>query len=367
MVRIPEYTGEYRIVSLALDDHARDNILDDGLNCLYVTESSVALLPDGQPLTSDHSVISALLHTSNYNVYGILENGRLIQYYNDNSGDNVLFISGRCNSNCIMCPSPYSTRRDGVNSSIPDLMQVVRYIPDDTPHLTLTGGEPFMVGESIFDLFRVLQDRFKRTEFLLLTNGRIFSVESYTERFLDTMPDNCLIGIPIHGSCPQTHDQITQAPGSFLQTMTGLRRLLRRGVRIELRIVVSQLNADDIENIANMITRELPGVAHVCIMAMEMTGNAHVNRERVWISYRTAAALAERAARILMYHGIDVQLYNFPLCVVNHQLWTLCKNSISPYKIRYDAQCDACRMRPVCGGVFAGTIRMEANELQAIV
>lgn len=84
-----------------------------------------------------------------------------------------------------------------------------------------------------------------------------------------------------------------------------------------------------------MISDELSGVDYVSIMAMEMTGNARVNQDKVWISYVDAALVAEDAALVLIENGIDVKLYNFPLCTVKNEFWTLCEKSISPDKVRY--------------------------------
>ena len=90
-------------------------------------------------------------------------------------------------------------------------------------------------------------------------------------------------------------------------------------------------------------------------------------KDKVWIPYREAAKAIEEAAILLLEHEIDVKLYNFPLCTVKNNLWTLCEKSISPDKVRYSDVCSHCKMRKSCGGVFAGTISIEKGELKAIV
>ena len=201
----------------------------------------------------------------------------------------------------------------------------------------------------------------------MLTNGRIFAVDSYVERFVEKSPKNSIVAIPIHGSTTNIHDMITQSNGSFNQTKIGIKKLLKAGIHVELRIVVNRLNKDDIHNIAQMISDELSEVDYVSIMAMEMTGSARVNQDKVWISYVDAAQVAEDAALVLIENGIDVKLYNFPLCTVKKEYWTLCEKSISPDKVRYAETCENCKMRNACGGVFAGTMSMEKGELRAII
>ena len=154
-----------------------------------------------------------------------------------------------------------------------------------------------------------------------------------------------MIAIPIHGSNTKIHDTITQAEASFDQTVLGIRKLLKAGVHIELRIVVSKMNVKDLNNIALLIVNQFSNVEYVSIIAMEMTGSARVNQEKVWISYREAAKAAIEASMILLKNGIDVKLYNFPLCTVKREFWTLCEKSISTSKVRYGNVCHNCKVK----------------------
>lgn len=86
-----------------------------------------------------------------------------------------------------------------------------------------------------------------------------------------TAPAFTTIAIPIHGSTEKVHDFITQTPGSFIQTLTGIKNLLKLGAAVEVRIVVSRVNGEDLVNIAKLIIRDLAGISYVSVMAMEMT------------------------------------------------------------------------------------------------
>ena len=94
----------------------------------------------------------------------------------------------------------------------------------------------------------------------------------------------------------------------------------------------------------------------VNFIALEMCGNAIKNREQVWIDYPEAAAACEAGIEKLVSAGIDIGLYNFPLCAVKHKYWTLCRDSISDYKIRYTPVCESCKVKSICYGVFNSTI-----------
>ena len=224
-----------------------------------------------------------------------------------------------------------------------------------------------MLGVDIFDFLDFLKKKFIYTEFLILTNGRIFSVWEYCKKLMDTIPDFTILGIPIHGSSACVHDYITRVDGSFVQTKRGIQNLLKLGIRIELRVVVSRLNIKDLSNIAKLIKEELEGVEYVSIMAMEMTGNAKKYQDDVWISYSEAFNGVRNAVKLLIESGIDVKLYNFPLCTVDKKFWTLCEKSISSDKVRYTEECNQCKQKDACGGVFAGTYLLEKDDLEPIL
>lgn len=367
IVKLEKYTGEYRIVSLAFEISVKDDLLNNGLDFLYVSENEVWIYPENALVSENRHVIDLLQHAHNYDVYELWEDGKLVEYYDDGSLDNYFFVTSKCNSNCVMCPSPDAFRKAGENTGVETLIEIARHIPEDAPHLTITGGEPFMIGKDIFHFMEFLRDKFEYTEFLFLTNGRIFALDTYTQKFKETAPENTIVAIPVHGSSKQIHDSITQVDGSFKQTIQGIKKLLKVGIRVEIRIVVNKMNETDIFGIARLICDELSSIEYVSIMAMEMTGSARLNMDKVWIPYKDAARAIEEAVILLLENEIDVKLYNFPLCTVKNNLWTLCEKSISPDKVRYSDVCDNCKMRKSCGGVFAGTISIEKGELKAIV
>lgn len=239
-------------------------------------------------------------------------------------------------------------------------------MPTYLPHITITGGEPFLAGGRLFDLLNFLKSKFDQTEFLLLTNGRIFCLDRYADLFEETAPAGILVGIPVHGSSAEIHDAITQTPGSFDQTMAGIDNLLRRNIRVEIRIVVSALNHDDLGALGQMIAGRFPAISHVSIIAMEMTGSARANKDKVWISYQSSAEAVRKLTDHLIAHQIDVRLYNFPLCTVHPSHWMLARKSISEHKVRYGQNCGRCKIRHQCGGLFAGTLALEEEELEVI-
>lgn len=368
-LRFKDYNMGYRIVSLALDECARDKFISEELSIVYMDENrnEIVLLPEEIVLSKDITDLERIRAYNNYDVFELWGNGIFARKYNDKSDDNYFFVSGKCNSNCIMCPSSEHSRKMSETANLADLMELARHIPSDVSHMTITGGEPFLMGEQIFSFFQYLKDRFVETEFLFLTNGRIFAIDKYFQQFFETAPYNSIVAIPVHGSCQKVHDSITRATDSFTQTKIGIKRLLKKGFPVEIRLVVNKINVQDFDNIAELIIKEFKGIEYVSVIAMEMTGTARKNLEEIWIPYKKAFFYIANAIRTLVENGIDVKLYNFPLCTVDKAFWTLCEKSISDNKVKFAESCNSCRYKGACSGVFAGTLQLEKDELRPIL
>lgn len=292
-----------------------------------------------------------------YDIVTIDEQGILEPIFEVSNRDATVFITGRCNSNCIMCPTSDNERRkDGISEDW--LERYVELLPFDTPHIVVTGGEPTLRTELFFRIMGRIADKFPSTETLLLTNGRSFASLRMTDRLLEHCPQLLQIAIPIHGENPSVHDAITQAPGSFEQTCLGLDHLLRRKLCIEIRIVVSRRNLTHLSNVASLIAKRFPAASIVNFIGLETRGSCAKNFKDVYIDCKDAFPYVKQAADILVQSGIDVSLYNFPLCSVDEGYRTLCQKSISPWKVRFPIECEACSAKKHCGGFFDTTLNM---------
>lgn len=265
-----------------------------------------------------------------------------------------------------MCPYSDNFRINAKSVSAEKIMALIDYISMYPSHLTITGGEPTLIGNGIFDIMSRLHQKFPKTEYLFLTNGRIFSCKDYFDKFISDIPYDICFAIPIYGDSPETHDFITRAPGSFSEAVKGMQNFMRSGIKVEIRIVVSKLNYLNLTNIAKFIVKYLPKAFTVNFVGLEMCGNAARNKSDVWIDYPQAFKAMKAAIDILCSESIDVGIYNFPLCSVSGQYRYLCKRSISDYKIVYDDKCGGCSLKDICGGIFKSTYLLEQPEVNPV-
>ena len=363
IIKLDGYNLGKRIVSLAFSKEVEDDLRKNDLGAILLAKNNIYFWKDDIKITITEETYTLFDYCDDYDVFQIDENGNAYLFYNNESDDNAFMLTGKCNSNCIMCPVANSVRKNGKNADMCEMISIIRHIPIDARHFTITGGEPFLVGEQIFPFFQALKEKFNRTDFLLLTNGRALSIMRYAEMFNDTAPINMLIGIPIHGHNQQLHDKITQTPGGFMQTIAGIKNLLKYGRRVEIRIVVSLMNYKEIYKIAKLIAAEFPNIDSVKIMGMEMTGSAAINRKKLWLSYNDAFKASKAAIDELISNKIDVALYNFPLCAVEKPYRMLCRKSITDYKVRFSEDCNLCSIKDACGGMFVGTFRLAKEDV----
>ena len=277
-----------------------------------------------------------------------------------------IFVTNKCNSNCVMCPMPEGARKKDNPGHYEELKAYIRELPDDVPYINVTGGEPTLAGREFLEIMHMLKVKFQHSGFQLLTNGRSVADEQFLNQIWKEMPDGIRFAIPVHCSREEIHDGITRAAGSFRQTVRGIENLLRRDAKVEIRIVVSALNVEYLRETADYIVKHFPGVFCVNFVAMEMMGNAAKNREMLWIDYREVFQKAKPAVELLVEHGIDVQLYNFPLCAVERSYWSLAVKSITDYKIRYMEACEECQVREICGGFFVSTQKVMRPEVYPV-
>lgn len=300
-------------------------------------------------------------------IIAVAEDGGIEPLHHQEQKEIDLFVTNKCNSNCIMCPVSEYVRKKNESWHMRWIENYIGVLPDDTPYINVTGGEPTLALDNFFRVMSLLKDKFQHSDFQILSNGRAFSDLDFLDAALKHIPMGSRFAIPLHCSIGWVHDEITQSNGSFLQTSVGIRNLLKRGQKVEIRVVVSRKNFQHLCQTAQYIAKKFHGVFCVNFIAMEMMGNAAINREKLWIDFDEAFCAARPAIDLLVKEGIDVQLYNFPLCAVSRGYWQLAAKSISDYKIRYMEECGECSVKGICGGLFYSTKQIMKPKVRPIM
>ena len=355
-IYLPGYTFGNRMCVVARDDYAFDDLMRRGIDVMRIDGTQIIFNPGEQLYTNDKIRVDKLGLLCNYDIVEISETGLLYRAFANNEADTTVFLGAKCNSNCIMCPAGDTERRKGFSYSRDLLMKYIDYLPEELEYIVITGGEPTMQIELFLEALARISEKFPYTQVLLLTNGRSLSDRHFFQDMIDRRPRCFQVAVPIHAATAALHDAITRAKGSFEQTMLGLTRLMDSDVSVELRIVVTKMNCDDLVNIAKLISDRFKRVHLVNFIGLEPRGNCARNFEEVYIDHHSSFEKSKPAIEHLVSHGYDVGLYNFPLCAVDRDYWPIAAKSISSYKNVYHPDCDYCDVKSICGGFFTAAM-----------
>jgi His-Xaa-Ser system radical SAM maturase HxsC len=271
--------------------------------------------------------------------------------YRRGANSNVLFVTERCNSLCLMCSQP--PRPEDDRWRVQELMALIPLIDKDEPSLGITGGEPTLLGESLLELIRRCGTVLPSTGLHVLTNGRAFGDRAFAAKVGALGHPHLTWGIPLYADHADLHDYIVQALGAFDETVQGLYALAGFQQTIEIRVVLHCQTLPRLSQLAYYLFRNFPFVAHVAFMGLEPMGLARGNRDILWIDPLDYVHTLEDATYFLANRGIYVSIYNLPLCILPKSLWPFARKSISDWKNIFLEPCQECAGRERCAGFFA--------------
>ena len=264
-----------------------------------------------------------------------------------------------------MCCQP-PLQRDDLDGYFRKNRTLIDSAPPELKSIGITGGEPTLLGDRLFDLIRHIRSKLPETEIHLLTNGRAFADKGYARKLYECGTEKLLLGIPLHADYAGDHDSVTQVRGSFDETMLGLYNLGRYDFGIELRVVITKMNYQRLPKLPDFIYRNLPFVEYISLMGLEYTGYTIKNHDAVWIDPLDYQAELTETVIGLSGWRMDVSIFNLPHCVLPEILWPFARKSISDWKTKYDSICDSCAAKTVCCGLFA-TSKQQSSGLRPLI
>lgn len=364
---LSDYSYGNRMMIVARSEQVYNRLIKCGVDIMCITDESIIFQPGDVTYPVNKVKTNRLNLLCDYDIVEISDTGLLYRAYANNESDTTIFLGAKCNSNCIMCPAGDAERKKGFSYSRELLMKYIDYLPCDLEYLVMTGGEPTLQTEMFLESLDRIKEKFPYTQVLLLTNGRSLSDKWLFEQVCSRRPNNFRIAIPVHADNPELHDYITSAHGSFEQTLLALCRLMNSDIKIEVRIVVTKINCDNLLGIAKLITSRFPRIFCVNFIGLEPRGNCALNFDAVYIDHRTSFLKSKQAIDHLVSFGYDVGLYNYPLCAVDRDYWSIAAKSISGYKNVYRSHCDKCSVKKICGGFFTATMNIARPVVYPVV
>lgn len=126
------------------------------------------------------------------------------------------------------------------------VLSVIRY-DAEVPSVSWTGGEP-VLREDIVDLTRYASKIGLRVN--LITNGTLLN-RQLIERLANAGLRSAQVSL--EGPNEDIHDGLTQTPGSFMRTTTGIRMLKEAGLFVHTNTTVNRLNAPHLADLIGFV------------------------------------------------------------------------------------------------------------------
>ncbi len=311
-------------------------------NCTCVTVQDISLFAEGD-------------------VVSVNDKGEICWLYDINATSNAVFTTERCNHRCIMCPQPpIATEHDRTDFNL----QLIKLFDTHSKESGITGGEPTMIGDRLFEIICQIQKSCPKAAISMLSNGVKFADKDYASKLALCRHHDLQIDIPIFSDIASEHNRIVGA-NTFYKTVQGLYNLAVFGQRIGLRIVIHKQTYKRLPQLADYIYHNFPFVTQVAFMQMETTGLAAKNLKDLWIDPFDYNKELEQAVLLLQQRGIRPLIFNAQLCVLPESLRCFATQSISEWKDIYLPECEDCALKSQCGGLFASNKQYHSRHIKA--
>ncbi|MFD1745034.1 His-Xaa-Ser system radical SAM maturase HxsC [Rhizobium helianthi] len=264
-----------------------------------------------------------------------------------NSAHNTFLLTEQCDQLCLMCSQPPKKH----HTDLFDQFAIAASLAPARAYLGLSGGEPLLHKSRLFQFLSLMASARPDLRFHVLTNGQHFEEED-VEWLSEIGHDRVLWGIPLYAPEHYLHDQIVGKQGASERLEKSFSILARAGAAIELRTVVMAQNNTMLPALSDHVYFKLPFVRHWALMQLENIGYGRMNWDKCFLDTSTDFQPLSAALNRAISRGIEVSLFNFPLCTLPERFRYLAPSTISDWKRKYLPECDGCSLMSTCGGFF---------------
>ena len=228
----PDHADEYTAQTLEFLDEVAPSLFDIPGKPLFFPANAPKAEPRDTTLPGEADLFS--LRAS--------EKQRLVQ--------SMCELTYRCQLRCRHCYNPdHRAENDLTTEQWIDALKQLRKA--GIFRVTFTGGDPFARS----DIWEILETASAlHLSFSLFTNGQVLAETENAERLRELYPR--AVHCSVYGAKAETHDFVTQVPGSFEKTLRCLRFFRDANVPTALKSPALQCNWRELPEIAKM-AREL--------------------------------------------------------------------------------------------------------------
>jgi radical SAM protein with 4Fe4S-binding SPASM domain len=191
-------------------------------------------------------------------------------------------ITRQCNLRCVHCYNNSGTKADD-ELSTQEAEEVLRDLAAfGVPSVLFSGGEPLM-RKDLFELMGTARDLGLRT--VISTNGTLITADVARQIKAHEVS---YVGISLDGIGP-VNDKFRAVEGAFDRAVEGIRNCQDAGVRIGLRLTLTQRNVQDLEALFNFFEKE--NIERACFYHLVPSGRGGAISTEALTHAQTRAAV----------------------------------------------------------------------------
>jgi MoaA/NifB/PqqE/SkfB family radical SAM enzyme len=208
-----------------------------------------------------------------------------------------IFLGFACNNACVFCAQGAMRDRE---EGPPDVAALIATItPGET--VAFMGGEPTVHDE--LPAWIAAADARGAARIVVQTNGRRLAYRAFT-RALREASTKLALDVALQGASAAMHDYHTGTPGSFEQTVRGVRTARAERIPVGITTVVTRSNFRHLGEIARLA--HTAGAEAIHFAKAEPFGRAAIARDRVVPAREMVLPYLTRAASEAQRLGLDV-------------------------------------------------------------
>ncbi len=169
-----------------------------------------------------------------------------------------IFLGFACNNGCVFCAQAglrAAWKRDDGGRDVAAIEASIDALTDLAPGETVAfvGGEPTVHDELPRWISRAIERGASRV--LVQTNGRRLAYAKYAEELAATTAGKSAtlaLDVSLQGSSREMHEHATRAPGSFAQTVLGLRHARGASIAAAVTTVITRANYRHLADIVRL-------------------------------------------------------------------------------------------------------------------
>ncbi len=152
-----------------------------------------------------------------------------------------VYVGYHCNNDCVFCSEGDDYFNQLKLKSFKEIKKEIEEVRKRYDFINIMGREP-TIRPDFLDILSFVSE-LKFNQFGFTTNGRLLSYVNFSKKVLESGVNQ--VAISLIGANAKTHDSQTRVPGSFVQTINGIKNIIsfkKENTSVLINIPLSKLN-----------------------------------------------------------------------------------------------------------------------------